>query len=214
MAKNQIVLERAQGGPRLRKLTQPLYDTTIVGRAADGAYTRLQFFAIPKNGLMPFTAANKTDADTNMTSQSQLGMPMRFAWRGIQYEYFTHSPEETEFIAADIADAYDQSVFTFNFSNGRPWHQFPLSRIPSGTMLTGNIATCDVTGASEFAWLGNGEASVREVYDVTIGKQPIAIGSKETFTADITWPNGAVTSSTADRRRARLYLTGELYSSI
>jgi hypothetical protein len=214
MAQSRVVVQREIPSAMLRRLIQPLYDTTIVGGVGDGAYQLLQFFTIPKNGLMPWTAVPKTDADTNMNSQSKLGVPLVFDWMGINYEYFTHSPEETENMSADYGDAYDQSVFTFFFSNGRPWHQFPLSRIPSGTMLAGTVATGDITGNSEFAYLSNGLPSVREVYDVTIGKKAIRINTNETFHCEVSWPNGAVTSSTADRRRARVYLQGDLYTSL
>ena len=210
----RIVKQRKQPKALLRKLTQPLYDTNIVPAVGDGAYNLLQYFLIPIGQNMPLTGAPKTEADTNLTQASQLGTPQKFHLEGFNFEFFVLDPDDTQDTAADLIDIYEQSVFTFYFSNNRPWLQLPLSRIPTGTALTGTCASGDTTNAIEFAFLHQGEASVREVYDFTVGKKPIRIGTAEPFFAEITWPNGAVTSTSADRRRSRVFAVGSLFSAL
>ena len=105
-----------------------------------------------------------------MTQASQLGTPQKFHLEGFNYEYLVTDPDDTEDTAADLVMMMEESVFTFFFANNRPWLQLPLSRIPTGTALTGSAASGDDTNAIEFAFLHQGEASVREVYDFTVGK--------------------------------------------
>ena len=77
---------RAQGNPILRRLINPLYDTNIM---EGGVATNLmQFFRIQQGGLMPVTAAIKSEADTNMKTAGALGEPLMFDLESFNFEWF------------------------------------------------------------------------------------------------------------------------------
>jgi len=211
---SRIVKQKAPRKALLRELIQPLYDTTDVASSGDGAYNLQQFFLRPLGDTIPLAATIKTEADTNMSAASKLGTPNRFEMTGFQYKWMNVDPDDLDQTAPDLVDAYEQSVFNFFFGTSRIEWQFPLSRIPSGTMLTGNASSGDTTGAVEYGFLHNGRASVKEAWDVTISGQPVKIGPEETFFVEITWPNGAVTSASADRRRAIMLLIGSLFTQL
>lgn len=207
-------LVRARKAPAgiLRKLTQPLYDTNVLEGGV--AQQRLGFFELPIGQNMPVAGVPKTIVDTNMTQASQLGTPQKFWLRGYNFEFFNLEPDDIANTAPDLVLLYEQSLFTFTFGNNRPWLQIPLSQIPQGCALTGTLAFGDDQNAVEAAYLHQGEASVAEYYNFTVARRPIRINTNEPFSAEITWPNGAVTWNTANDQRVRVYLIGHLFAAI
>lgn len=183
----------------LRPLKQPLYDTNIYPAAGAAA---LQFFAIPLGQAMPVTGVAKTLADTNMQQASQLGTPNAFELFGFKFKY-----QQTVTDADDYQGIYDTGVFTFNFGQQRPWLQVPLTRIPAGTMPTGNN-TIDGQAApgAEVMSLANGPSNTGSYYNFTVKRRSIMIASNEVFSANLTYPLGAV-AITANCRIS-VYLVG------
>jgi hypothetical protein len=108
---------------------------------------------------------------------------------------------------------YQQSVFTFFFGQNRPWLRLPLSQITQGVAPTGEVSTGDITADIFYGVLHQGPASVDEWYNFTIGKSPIRINTAEPFSAEVNWPNGAVTWTAADTR-VRTLLKGNLYAAL
>lgn len=210
----RLVKQRKAPAAILRKLYQPLYDTNVFQGVGGGAFNTLQYFLLPIGAALPVIGGAKSEADTNLTQASQLGTPQKFRLYGFRFEFFTLEPDDLDDTAPDMVNVYEQSVFTFLFGNSRPWLQVPLSRIPSGTSLTGASSSGDTTNAPEFSFLHNGEASVKEYYDFTMAKQGIKIGTAEPFYAELTWPNGAITMTSANNQRARVYLVGQLFSAL
>jgi hypothetical protein len=138
---------------------------------------------------------------------------------GFQYKFMIPDPDDIDQTAADMVDMYQQSVFTFFWGPGRPEWQFPLDRLPTSTILTGNVAGGDITGNVEFGFLHNGPASVKEYWDVTIRDDrgqpmPVKIGPEENFYVEASWPNGAVTFASADQRRCIMLLVGSLFTQL
>ncbi len=207
-----LVKQRKKPNAILRKLQQPLYDTNVIDDA--GGFNLMQFFLLPVGQPMPVAGGNKSEVDTNMTQASQLGTPEEFSLKGFQFEYFHEDPSNIIDFANDQFAMYDESVFTFFFSNNRPWLQVPLSRIPSGTMLTGTGSSGDTTGTVEFGFVHQGEASVKEYYDFKIEKKGIHIHTNEPFFVELTWPNGNPTWATDDEDRVRVYLVGHLFAAL
>jgi len=183
----------------LRPLKQPIYDTNIYPAAGAAA---MQFFAIPLGQPMPVTAVAKTLADTNLQQASQLGTPNNFELYGFKFKY-----QQSVNVAANYQGIYDTGVFTFNFGQQRPWLQVPLTRIPAGTMTTGEV-TIDGQAApgAEIFSLSNGPSRTDSYYNFTIKRRPIIINSNEVFSATLTYPLGAV-AVTADTR-IQVYLVG------
>jgi len=209
---SKIRKARATGNPILRRLVQPLYDTTVVaGAVATGL---LQFFRIQQGGIMPVAAVVKSEADTNMKTAGALGEPMMFDLESFNFEWFVLEPDDVDDTSPDLVDIYEQSLFTFLFGLNRTAWQFPLSQIPSGTMLTGQSSSGDTTNATEWGFLHQGVPSVGQVYDVMMDNEPTEIGPVEPFGIDITWPNGNFTTTSTNNQRARVFMNGCLYTQL
>lgn len=210
---NRISLARKTGDAVLRKLKQPLYDTTVIEGGA--ATQQLQFFNIPIGGAMPVAGGAKSLADTNMSQAAQLGTPQEFSLVGFNYEFFVLEPDDIANGAPDYLLMYEQSTFTFVFSNNRPWLRVPLSQIPQGISATGTGASGDITNNIEFGYLHQGLASVKEYYNFMLpNKKLIHIYPNEPFGVDIDWFNGAITLNTANDQRCRVFIVGFLYSAL
>lgn len=212
MVAENITLSRPAGAALLRKLVQPLFDTNVFPNAV--ATQLLQYFRIPIGGVMPIAAApRKSLADTNMSQAGQLGTPQMFDLFGFNFEYHIHDMTDVADVTTDLTAMYQQSVFTWFFGTNRPWLRLPLSQITKGVSPTGEFATGDITGNSQFIAVHQGPASVEEWYNFTVGQSPIRINTAEPFSAEITWPNGAVTPVAADTR-VRVLLKGNLYAAL
>lgn len=208
--KGRIVKERKMAPALLRKLQQPLYDThELEGDAA--APREITFFTREQGRNKTVSGNPKTEADTNMTQPSQLPKPQKFEMRGMRFEYFNLEPDDIANNAPDLVLLYEQSVFRFVFGNSRTWLEVPLSRIPNGPALTGTLASGDTTNATEFAYLHQGEASVKEYYNFLVEGEPTTIRHKENFKVEVEWPNGAITPNTVNDQRVRVYLIGHLF---
>lgn len=206
----------------LRKLQNPLYDTTVID--ASVATDILQFFVRPQGQPMPVAGGAKTNADTNLQSASMLGEPLEFDVVGFNYEYFNLEPESQDAgnaldIASDEILIWAQSFFRFKFNN-RTFLECPLRQLPSGTALTGTVATGDTTNQVQFAYLHWGKASVTEYYNFTINDpdtgepQMYKIHSAEPFFAEVRWPNAAIDMNTNNDERFRTYIQGYLYQNL
>lgn len=207
---SNITMSRPAGNAILRKLTQPLYDTNVLENGV--APGLLQFFIIPIGGVLPVALTNKSLADTNLDQASALGVPQMFDLESFNFELFVHDPTNLNDNVEDIFQMYEQSLFTFFFGTNRPWLRVPLSQIPTGTALTGDISVAN--GAEEAAFLHQGLARTDEVYDFTVRKKAIRIHSAENFHVEINWPNGGTAVWQMVDTRVRVFLNGHLYSAL
>lgn len=209
---SNLVASRPAGSAVLRKITQPLFDTNILDNGV--APNILQWFVIPIGQAMPVTAVNKTEADTNLNQQSQVGMPNMFDLTGFNFELFMADPTDVNDNVEDLFQLYEQSVFRFIFSQNRKWLELPLSQIPQGVSLTGQLADSDVTGNTESMFVHQGMASVSEVYNFTVRKSPIRIHSAEGFKCEVEWTNGGTAAWQWANTRVRVFLQGSFYTAL
>ena len=204
-----ITQERAQGRAILRKLKNPVYDTAIFPAAAT---VRMGFFQAPIGFPIAAAGAIKTIADTNLTQAGCLGKPMELDWFNVTLEVgYNASILVDTALSADMAALYWRSLFEVRFGNQRPWLQVPTHNVAPGVAITGCVTTKNDGAGHEYQYMCNGTPSVKNFNDVTIGDQPIPIGSAETFTAEITFP-AAVTPTVA--RRIRCYMGGIYYTGL
>jgi hypothetical protein len=208
---SNITMSRPAGAALLRKLTNPLYDTTILENAA--AVNALQFFRLPIGVNMPVTAVAKTEADTNLTQAGQLGTPQMFDLEGFNFEFMQVDPTDVANNIADLLAVYEEGLFSFFFGQQRPWLEIPVSQIPTGIYLTGTMGFGDTAASDEAMFIGQGQSSCASVYNFTVGKKAIRLHSAEPFNAEVNWPNGAITPAGADQR-IRTYMVGSLYAAL
>lgn len=190
----------------LRPLKQPLFDTGILAAAANN---RVQFFATAQGAALG--AGNKTEVDTNLQQQGQIGRPLEFDLYGFNVELVNDIADVPNNVV-DRGLVYTSGVFQFFFGQQRPWLEVPFTQIPNGPYVTGTIATADATTPTNYASMYNGKSSTKEFYDFTIGKEPVPIASAETFSALLSFPTAAVTLNTATR--VRCYMKGILFASL
>jgi hypothetical protein len=173
------------------------------------------FFQAPVGFPIAAAGALKSLADTNLQQASCLGKPQELDWYNTTVEVgymMTILAGGDTALTADIGLLYWRGLFEVRFGNQKPWVQVPLHNVAPGVALTGCIATAnDAAPNHEYQIIANGEASIKNFTDVTIGKDPVPIGSAESFNAQITFP-AAVTPTTA--RRVRVYLNGVLYTGL
>ena len=211
---SNITMSKPSGAALLRKLTQPLYDTRVLANAVAVPAT-VQYFRIPIGGVLAGAATNKTEADTNLTSQGSLGVPQIFDLDGFNYEVFL-ADGSVAFTSniVDMAFIYTTGVFRFFFGQSRPWLEVPLTQIPTGTALTGRLDIEETIGPTAGAFLHNGPASVEEKYDFTVGRQSIRLHSAEPFNCEVSYPQGSPGNIVGAAIRTRAYLTGSLYAAL
>lgn len=207
----RITKARKQMRAQLRKLKQPLYDTDILeGNTATN--NRLDFFKTPEGQPIVAGGANKTSADTNLDQASSLGNPQEFDLYAFQLEVIS---DGSATISIDNLDeAYQQGVFSWNFGQQRPWLEIPVTQIPNGPGICGDVATADAGTPTEYAWPTNGRKSVYEYYDFSIAGTPVPIGPTETFNAKVEFPTAVTFDAAEPDYRFRLYAIGILYAAI
>lgn len=204
-----ITTERAQGRAVLRKLKNPVYDTAVFPNAAT---IRMGFFQAQIGVPITPAGAAKTLADTNLTQGGCLGKPVEMDWFNTTVEVgYTASLAVDTALAADLGLLYWRGLLEVKFGNQRPWLQIPVHNAAPGVSLTGALCTANNAVPHEYQYTCNGTPSVKNFTDVTIGDQPVPIGSQESFLAEITFP-AAVTPTVA--RRVRVYLNGIYYTGL
>jgi len=213
---SNITMSRPAGAAILRKLTNPLYDSTVLQGGV--AINNMQFFRLPIGANMPVTAVAKTEADTNLTQAGQMGTPQMFDLEGFCFEHLMNDATSgTITDAQNIANVealYGQAVYNFFFGQQRPWLQLPLRQIPTGPFLTGDAGMGDVGNADMCIYLGMGKATVDSIYNFTVGKKAIRVHSAEPFNATVTYPNAAITPTAGLNYRMRTYMIGSLYAAL
>jgi len=213
MAGGKLRTARPKGNAVLRKLIQPIFDTTVL-EGNPAVVNQLQFYRIPKGGAMPVAGGIKSEADTNLNKAGAIGAPDFFLLEGFQFEWFILEPDDVDDTADDLVDLYEQSLFTFEFGLNRIWYQFPLSQLPCGPNVTGTAASGDITNNTEWGHLHQGIASVHQSYSVLVDKEPVEIGSEEPFNVRIDWTNGAITFDSANDQRCRMFMLGMLCTGL
>lgn len=211
---SNITLSRPAGSAVLRRLLQPLYDTTVLPAVGTNIISLL-YFRLPIGNNMPVTAVAKTEADTNLTAAGMVGTPEMFALEGFNIEFCQHTPRDVANNVNDLEAFYGQSVFSFFFGQQRPWLEVPLTQIPTGVYPDGRLGMGDTAGNEDVAYVGMGMSSVKEAYNFTVDGRPIMLRSAEPFHAEVTWPNTAPWQLTsAANQRVRCYMLGTLYASL
>jgi hypothetical protein len=203
-----LTKERVEARAALRPLKQPLFDTGLILAAGVG---RVQFFQAPIGGALG--AAVKTEADTNLTQSGQIGRPNEHDLYGFKLELQIVG-DDGDNTVQDLATIYDTSVYEFFFGQQRPWLQVPAQEIPNGAGIEGAVATNNAAGLVDYYMGHCGIGSCKAMYNFTIGKKPIPIGSAEAFSALLSWPLGAITPAGAANIRATNYLVGIYYSAL
>jgi len=203
-----LTRERIEARAALRPLKQPLYDTGLILTAG---VQRVQFFQAPIGGALG--AAVKSEADTNLNQAAQIGRPNEFDLYGFKLELQIVGDDGVNTVR-DLELIYDTSVYEFFFGQQRPWLQVPAQEIPNGAGLEGAFSTADDAAALNYFMGHCGEGSCKAMYNFTIGKKPIPIGSAETFSALLSWPIAAINPAGAADIRATNYLVGIYYSAL
>lgn len=194
----EYVLATPQGRAVLRPLRYPLYDTTQLTNAL--ATTRTLFTDHKKFE----DGTNKTECDTNMTLDSQLGSPNLFDLVG-----FTGELAYDNIIAFhnDFDDIYNKCTFRWIFGTNTVFTRTTLKKIPQGVGpagAIGSIATLAITQGLPV--LGN-------FYNFTTpDRKARRIDSVEQFRAEINICSAL--SITAAGRRLTVYALGVLYSNL
>ena len=203
-----LTRERIEARAALRPLKQPLYDTGLILTAG---VQRVQFFNAPIGGALG--AAVKSEADTNLTQSGMIGRPAEFDLYGFQLELQIVG-DDCPNTVRDLNLIYDTSAFEFFFGQQRPWLQVPAQEIPNGPGIEGAFSTADDAAAENYFFGHCGKGSSKAMYNFTIGKKPIPIGSAESFSALLSWPGGAINPAGAVDIRARCYMKGIYYSGL
>ena len=205
----RITKERLAARAVLRKLKNPLYDTSVM--RVGTAESRLAFFQAPQGQPIMAAGAMKTEADTNLQQAGQLGRPTEFDLYALQMELQQDADDLT--IYDDYLALYEEGLFSFRFGSQRPWLEVPVTQIPNGLSQTGAVATADAGTPTAYAFVNNGEASCKDFCDMTVGGDPIPIASAENFGARLEFA-AAVTITSAVALRVRVHMLGILYSSL
>jgi hypothetical protein len=214
MADSRITAERQARTAVLRKLKNPIYDTGVIAAAATNI--RIPFFQAPQGQPIAVAGALKTEADTNLLQSASLSEPSEFDLYGLQmsivYDATGVAGAGANNAITDFANLYERGFVRFFFGSDKDWLGIPFTQVPSGSYIAGTVTTADDNVPTNYAFLGNGSGSCREMVDLTVGGQPIPIGAKETFGARLEWQGGAVTSVVA--YRLRCYGIGVLYKGL
>jgi hypothetical protein len=203
-----LTRERIESRAALRPLKQPLFDTGLILTAG---VQRVQFFQAPIGGALG--AGIKTEADSNLSQSGQIGRPNEHDLHSFKLELQVVGDDGINTVR-DLSLIYDTSVFEFFFGQQRPWLQVPAQEIPNGAGIEGTLSTQNAAGTFDY-FLGHcGEGSCKAMYNFTIGKKPIPIGSAEAFSALLSWPLGAINPAGAADIRATCYMVGIFYSAL
>ena len=206
-----LTKERIEARAALRPLKQPLYDCGLVLVAA-AVNTRIQFFQAQLGQPIVPAGAFKTEAETNLTQGGQIGRPQEFDLYGMQLELWTPGAAAATTIP-DVELIYDQSVYEFFFGTQRPWLQVPADRVENGPGIEGFMATANNAIIANYAFKHNGIGRGAAMYEFTIGRKPIPIGSAENFSASLTFRPAGITLA-GPTLRVRNFLKGILYAAL
>lgn len=214
-----VVKKQKPGIAALRKLKNPLYDTEDLPADA-AAVNNLTFFQTPIGGALPVAGTPKTYAETNLQQSGMLGEPNEFDVMGFQctynwdmdYKDIGTANETVANFIDDMTEVYEQSVFTWRYSN-KEYLNVPLTRIPHGDFyLYGPADTQDDNGTGvgdTYFFISNGNPSRKEFYKFYVDGKPSRIRSMENFSAQISWPNAAVgLTAGGDESRMTVFVNG------
>jgi len=177
--------------PVLRPLRQPLYDTEEL---TDGATGSVILFTDHKKFA---SGATKTECDTNLTQDGQLGYPLEFDLIGFLGE------AERGIDSADHDDIYNKIVFKWFFGANVPWLRVPLTKIPEGIGKSG-AGTTDMPV--------NGWPVVTNFFNFSSpDRKARRVSSTETFRCELLIC--AALSLTATRK-FRVFMLGILYQQL
>lgn len=177
--------------PVLRPLRQPLYDTE---KFTNGQTRPTTLFTDHKKFA---DGTTKTECDTNLTQDSQLGYPLEFDLVGFLTEL------ERGVTLADHQDIYNKVAFKWFFGQNVPWLRVPLTKIPEGIGTFG-------AGASDIPV--NGWPVVTNFYNFSSpDRKARRISSTETFRNELFVC--AALSLTATRK-VRTFMLGILYQQL
>ncbi len=224
MAKTaEVVVGSRPVQPLLRKFRQPLYDEEKLGNGT--ATAAIQLFA-RRQGEQDNAGHQKTIRDTNLLANGELGARQEFYLVGfnvmldwdllvVDDATAAHGVVTNEVFV--IREIMNDSQFTFQFARSQPLLDIPMEKIPFGVSPNGVIQN-DNAAIEGAHVLTNGIQSGREFFDVRLRKtRPRHIQPEQTFSAAITWPNGAITIGTDSQNeyyRIMVYMVGILLSAL
>lgn len=206
-----LTKERIEARAALRPLKQPLFDTGVV-LVAPAVNLNVSFFQAQLGQPITPGGVFKTEADTNLTQGGQIGRPQEFDLYGMQIEVWMPG-NVGAFTIGDLGLMYNQSVYEFFFGTQRPWLQTPADRVANGPGIEGTVATANDAVPVNYAFKHNGIGSGAAMYEFTIGKKPIPIGSAENFSARWSFRPAGITLTGASTR-VRNFLKGILYAAL
>lgn len=211
--------------PLLRKFRQPMYDEEKIGNGA--ATAAITLFA-RRRGENDRAAHQKTARDTNLLQNGALGAKQEFYlvgfnimldWSILVEDQVTAAPGAANNELYAIKQIMNDSLFQFQFGRQQYLVEIPMERVPFGMSPHGSIDNARVRAATEVSHvISNGVPSAREFYDVRLRKnRPRHIQPEQSFSVEITWPNGAITigtSSGAEWYRIMVYAVGILLAAL
>lgn len=189
----EYVLSTPSGRAVLRPLRYPLYDTDLIANGATGC---LQLFSDHKKTV---AGAAKTECDTNMTLDSQLGSPNLYDLVGFVGEL------EWGVSQADFNTIYTNSTFRWIFGQNTVFLRTTLKKVPQGIgpygfNAAGTIITAGLPVSSSFLNFTTPDRKARRI-DAT-----------EQFRNEVCFCTAL--AITASGRKWTTYMLGVLYTNM
>jgi hypothetical protein len=198
---NYVVGTPAQT-PVLRPLRQPIFDTEVYPA---GGIATLRLFT---NSTTFAAGGAKLSRHTNMTQSGQLGTPLEFDLVGFNVEIERGTSKD------DHDTLYRTGQFIWFFGQNTIWLNVPLSRIPEGIGLYGQISQDGNAAPVEKSVLVNGWPIVQNLYNFTTpDRMARRVTSTESFRAQIDFPD-VPTPTISVNTEVRAYMLGILYTQL
>ncbi len=172
---------------------EPRYDSFLTAAAGAGVGT-MSFFTVPRNtsGSGFIAPIVKPEADTNMSTPSQLGKPNQFLLFGFTVEALpaTGAALAASAVASDWALIYHPGVFRFILGANNVQLEVPLEKIPTGCGPTGFATAGGVVTPLHMGARTNGVPDSSHYYNFTVpgSKLPLLINGDQTFRCEINYP--------------------------
>jgi len=190
---------------------EPRYDTFWLATAGAGVAI-MPFFTVPRNVAGSGFAAVKTEAETNMSTNGQLGKPNQFLLYGFTVEYLPDvaAALAASTLASDWPLVYHPAVFRFVLDANNVQLEVPLEKIPTGCGPTGFAAMGGVVTPLHMSSRTNGVPHSAHYYNFTVpgSKLPLLIRGDQTFRCEIVYPLGNLIITNATGARVRCYMHG------
>ena len=193
---------------------EPRYDSFITAAGGAGVAV-MPFFTVPRNVAGSGFAAVKTEAETNMSTNGQLGKPNQFLLYGFTVEVLPDvgAALAASTLASDWALIYHPAIFRFVLGSNNVQLEIPLEKIPTGCGPTGFATVAVGATPLHMSSRTNGIPHSSHYYNFTVPgtELPLLIQGDQTFRCEIAYPLGNLI--TLAITRVRCYMHGVYGSS-